>query len=221
MYAEKEKAIDNKSRAVANSVVQKKSNVKQGYGFIDNRPEVVAQGKFQREIAVNQRIIQFSWPRTLNAQFAEQLVREVMIEKGIEYSNEIGQPYIDRVMYDDEDHTTLTGWGSRDAILIYLRNVITEEAEEAEEVEYNQVTGTYGTIPADMVRTLVEDWGCNEDTLQTALDRITSQLGRWNYVRRLGSTSSELKLTGALRYADQRVFAGANQVFDTIGNALH
>jgi len=37
MYAQKEKPKENKSRAVANSVGQKKSNVKQGFGFIDNR----------------------------------------------------------------------------------------------------------------------------------------------------------------------------------------
>jgi hypothetical protein len=221
MYEQVKKAKENKSRSVATSASQKKENFKQFVGLVDKRPESVVQREFQREIAVNQRIIQFDWPRTLNAQFAEQLVREIMKEKEIEYSNEIGQAYIDRVMYDDEDHTTLTGWGSRDAILIYLRNVITEEAEKAGEVEYNQIAGTYGTIPADMVKTLVEDWGCNEDTLQTALNRITNQLGRWNYVRRLSSISSELKLTGALKNADQRVFAGANQVFDTIGNALH
>ena len=33
--------------AVANSVAPKKSNVKQGFGFIDNRPEAVAQRKLQ------------------------------------------------------------------------------------------------------------------------------------------------------------------------------
>lgn len=37
MYEQIEKPKDNKSRAVANSVAQKKSNVKQGFGFVDNR----------------------------------------------------------------------------------------------------------------------------------------------------------------------------------------
>ena len=37
MYAQVEKPKENKSRAVANSVAQKKSNVKQGFGFVDNR----------------------------------------------------------------------------------------------------------------------------------------------------------------------------------------
>lgn len=47
MYVQKEKPKENKSRAVANSVGQKKSNVKQGFEFVDNRPEVIAQRKLQ------------------------------------------------------------------------------------------------------------------------------------------------------------------------------
>lgn len=47
MYAQLEKSKDNKSRAVANSVAQKKTNVKQEFGFVDNRPEAVAQKKFR------------------------------------------------------------------------------------------------------------------------------------------------------------------------------
>jgi hypothetical protein len=37
MYEQVEKPKENKSRAVANSVAQKKSNIKQGFGFVDNR----------------------------------------------------------------------------------------------------------------------------------------------------------------------------------------
>ena len=50
MYAQVEKPKDNKSRAVANSVAQKKSNVKQCFGFVDNRPEVIAQKKLQEMV---------------------------------------------------------------------------------------------------------------------------------------------------------------------------
>jgi hypothetical protein len=52
MYDQVEKSKENKSRAVANSVAQKKSKVKQGFGFVDNRPEAVAQRKLQ-EVANN------------------------------------------------------------------------------------------------------------------------------------------------------------------------
>lgn len=47
MYEQVEKPKENKSRAVANSVGQKKSNQKQGFGFSDNRPEAVTQRKLQ------------------------------------------------------------------------------------------------------------------------------------------------------------------------------
>jgi len=52
MYAQIEKPKENKSRAVANSVVQKKNSAKQGFGFVDNRTEAVAQRKLQ-DIANN------------------------------------------------------------------------------------------------------------------------------------------------------------------------
>ena len=47
MYVQVEKPRKNKSRAVVNSVAQKKSNVVQGFGFVDNRPEALAQRKLQ------------------------------------------------------------------------------------------------------------------------------------------------------------------------------
>ena len=47
MYAQVEKPKENKSRAVANSVAQKKSIMNQGFGFVNNRPEAVAQRKVQ------------------------------------------------------------------------------------------------------------------------------------------------------------------------------
>ncbi|NEZ57635.1 hypothetical protein [Adonisia turfae] len=48
MYEQIEKPKENKSRAVANSVAQKKSYGRQGFGFVDNRPEAVAQRKMQK-----------------------------------------------------------------------------------------------------------------------------------------------------------------------------
>lgn len=47
MYKKVDKQRENKSRAVANSVVQKKNNVKQGCGFVENRPESIRQRKLQ------------------------------------------------------------------------------------------------------------------------------------------------------------------------------
>lgn len=39
MYAQEKKAKENKIRPVANSIGQKKTNVNQGFGFVDKRPE--------------------------------------------------------------------------------------------------------------------------------------------------------------------------------------
>ncbi|MDG0803407.1 hypothetical protein [Pectobacterium polaris] len=47
MYSQEEKPKENKNRAVADSITQKKSNVKQGVGVVDNRPEAIAQKKLQ------------------------------------------------------------------------------------------------------------------------------------------------------------------------------
>lgn len=43
MFEQVEKPKENKSRAVANSVTQKKSGVKQDFGFVDNRHEIEVQ----------------------------------------------------------------------------------------------------------------------------------------------------------------------------------
>lgn len=47
MYKQVEKPKENKSRAVDNSVAQKKSYVRQGFGFVDNHPVAIAQRKLQ------------------------------------------------------------------------------------------------------------------------------------------------------------------------------
>lgn len=52
MYAQMEKPKENKSRAVANAVAQKNSNMKQGFDFVDNRLKTVVQRKLQ-EMADN------------------------------------------------------------------------------------------------------------------------------------------------------------------------
>ena len=49
MYEQIEKPKENKSRAVANSVTQKKSAGKQGFGFVDNRPQTIVQRNIQEK----------------------------------------------------------------------------------------------------------------------------------------------------------------------------
>jgi hypothetical protein len=45
MHKQIEKPKENNSRGGANAVAQKKSSVKQGFGFVDHRPEAIAQRK--------------------------------------------------------------------------------------------------------------------------------------------------------------------------------
>ena len=47
MYEKAEKSKENTGKPVANSVRQKKSHVKQDFGFVDNRQETIAQRKLQ------------------------------------------------------------------------------------------------------------------------------------------------------------------------------
>lgn len=58
MYSQENKSNENKSRAIANSVAQKKSNGRQGFGFVDNRPEAIAQRKLQEMANNSPRISQ-------------------------------------------------------------------------------------------------------------------------------------------------------------------
>jgi len=50
MYAQVEKIEERKSRAVTQSVSQKKRHEKQSFGFVDNRSETIAQRKLQDSI---------------------------------------------------------------------------------------------------------------------------------------------------------------------------
>ena len=52
MYAQVEKPKENKRRAVANSVAQKRSSGEPTFQFVDNLPEAIAQRKLQ-EMANN------------------------------------------------------------------------------------------------------------------------------------------------------------------------
>lgn len=79
MYAQVVKPKGNESRAVANSVAQKKSGVPQGFGFVDNRPEAIAQRKLQ-EIANSNPKIQQAVQLPINSDFPIQRIPMEMNE---------------------------------------------------------------------------------------------------------------------------------------------
>ncbi len=53
MYAQIEKSKENKTKTVGNYVAQKKSGVQQGFGFVDNRSEAIAQRKLEEIASVD------------------------------------------------------------------------------------------------------------------------------------------------------------------------
>jgi hypothetical protein len=60
MYAQVEKSKEYKSRAVANTEANNKSESMQGFGFVDNRPEAIAQRKLQEMANNNPQVKQLS-----------------------------------------------------------------------------------------------------------------------------------------------------------------
>ena len=87
MYARVEKAKENKSKAIANSVAQNKSNGKQGFGFVDNRQG----GRLRNNIntiqqGVNSKTIQ------------KTVLHDVSVEKIQEADNQ----YVNKKDYADE-----------------------------------------------------------------------------------------------------------------------
>ncbi len=57
MYAQVEKPKEYGGRSVANSVTQKKGNAKESFGFVDNRPEVVAQRTLHEKMDKSSRML--------------------------------------------------------------------------------------------------------------------------------------------------------------------
>lgn len=52
MYAQVEKPKENKGMVAANSVAQKKNNMKQDFGFVDNRPDIRLQRELQMDLPI-------------------------------------------------------------------------------------------------------------------------------------------------------------------------
>ncbi len=59
MYEQVDKSKENKSRVVASSVAQKKSNSTQGFGFGDSRPESTVQRQLQKTLSQSPKLMQF------------------------------------------------------------------------------------------------------------------------------------------------------------------
>lgn len=106
MYAQIEKSKENKSRVVANSVAQKKSEERQGFGFVDNRPEAIEQRKI--ELIMNRNQEGKVKNRTLN-QYVVQAFSTIQRDR-YTYGGPIVTPHIH--CYSDGCHLKIAG-GSR------------------------------------------------------------------------------------------------------------
>lgn len=187
------------------------------FKLIDNRRSIAENLSKQKSSITPTNILQM-FPPYLSKKEAEQLVRDVFWEKEIEFSWDIANPYIDKIMYDDDIKRTRTGWRNQDSVKYYLREII--KVERQPDVIYDNMMGKYGSIPSNIVKELVEDYKADLTTLAKALNTITSESGHWNAVRIISSDESELKLT-VLQNDDLRVFAGKDRVFKDIKKALH
>ncbi|KNY25338.1 hypothetical protein [Pseudobacteroides cellulosolvens] len=105
MYTQVEKPKENKGRVVANSVTQKKSVGKQGFGFVDNRSETVSQGKLKRmarNSLQDKQITQLQAIRVLQMAGRNVLYRgpEIMVKmyRGSDYPWELRAMQTGRIM---------------------------------------------------------------------------------------------------------------------------
>jgi len=111
------------SRAIANSVGQRKNNVMQGLGFVDNRPEAIVQRKLQDEIVSNSSKIKH--PSQLQAiavhsqNVIQRLSHEYYDRAEIRYSDRafahLSQGEVEQYLWDNQSQIVV---GQNQTILI-------------------------------------------------------------------------------------------------------
>lgn len=82
MYKQVEKAKVNKSSAVANSVAQMKSRIKQLFGFVDNRPEVFSRQEASNNSPLVKRFISFQEMGNSDSKNKKNDISELKSQKG-------------------------------------------------------------------------------------------------------------------------------------------
>lgn len=109
MYAQVEKQKENKSKAVANSVAQKKSSVRQGFQFVDNRTDIYLQRRIQSKMGHSLKELiqkQIFQPKAVIQRIprntlAEQLGVDVSSLEGENYNILSDHEFVIRKIYDD------------------------------------------------------------------------------------------------------------------------
>lgn len=172
MYAQVDKSKENKSRAVANSITQKKSNGKQGFGFVDNRPEAIVQ-RMHQSLMNNNRRADFS-PAHDPISFDTQDTQHKVIQRVIKYDNgdgdsreklkgdiglKKGVDKAEQIIKFYEDHIAMF---SSAAVYQYAMNPEGAPHNNSEEVDMKepdidlQVQKIRDTEPEDVVRAFLK-----------------------------------------------------------------
>ena len=114
MYAQVEKPKENKSSSVANSVTQKKSNGKQGFGFVDKRPETIAQRKLQEMVDNSSQEMQLKTSQGManNSSKVEQVVQLIGNEESSATNDASGTALL--MLIDELQKADLTAKGLAD-----------------------------------------------------------------------------------------------------------
>ncbi|MFG6100313.1 hypothetical protein SPB21_34050 [Leptothoe sp. ISB3NOV94-8A] len=109
MYEQVERSKENKSRAVANSVAQRKKNTKQGFGFVDNRPEAIMQRKVQEVANSSQQEEKNAQLQTTTDNNTE--LRQQTIQKQIDIDGVLAtEDEIAGLNQDEDVNRVLLGW---------------------------------------------------------------------------------------------------------------
>jgi len=96
MYEHKEKSKENKSRAIANSVAQRKNSMKQGFGLVDNRPVLLMQQLSMRN-AGGKGPSQMELGQVMNSENMDQAAEHPIIQRAKKTNEEINDDFMEEI----------------------------------------------------------------------------------------------------------------------------
>ena len=151
MYEQVEKPKENKSRANANAVAQKKSNTKQSFGFVDNRPAALQLKNMRDQTAVAPNTLDFPIAQLKQAEI--DVVQDDMIGRDGRVTNTIFQQdtitwlgglyseSIEQSLGKKVEKKDRTGQMYIDAKPIYTEKVSTALGSNRDNVRYKKLLG--------------------------------------------------------------------------------
>lgn len=156
MYAQKEKSKESKSRAIANSVAQKKSSGKTGFRFVDNRPEAIQlkaiKGQIEKSDGSWQTREDSVTPATINNTTVRVSPADNTTKDLLDPNNGFIWGHLIKAAWDGENETgRLTLWNN-------TRENVWTNIEQTAQNAVNDVSVPDGTYEVS-VNTTDIDWG--------------------------------------------------------------